>query len=154
MSPGRRQEQQKSMWLSYDQLPQSQGQSFTSCCNSSCMRKNLTASPKSCALRFMPHDCHFGMAQLIRAGTMALCSPFGKSIFLQRAVIPMGAWGMLAPLVAWYSCWAGCCSPGRDWRAVGGQDPGGNGKFRCRPGRKEAGKAVSSGFSISVKKPH
>ena len=26
MSPGRRQEQQKSMWLSYDQLPQSRGQ--------------------------------------------------------------------------------------------------------------------------------
>ena len=26
MSPGQRQEQQKSMWLSYDQLPQSQGQ--------------------------------------------------------------------------------------------------------------------------------
>lgn len=28
MSPGRRQEQQKSMWLSYDQLPQSRGAVF------------------------------------------------------------------------------------------------------------------------------
>ena len=99
MSPGRRQEQQKRMWLSYDQLPQSRGQVFYERLQEFLHEEGLGSFPeKLYAPFYAPHDCHFEMAQLIRAGTMALCSPFGKSIFLQRAVIPMGAWGMLAPL--------------------------------------------------------
>ena len=69
MSPGRRQAEQKSMWLIYDQLPQSQGHVFYERLQKLLHRKHLTPSSKSSVRPSMPKNLAAGPSR--RAGISA-----------------------------------------------------------------------------------
>ena len=71
MSLGRRQAEQKSMRLSYDKLPQTQGHVFYERLQKLLHRKHLTPSSKSCALPFTPKNSAANPSHRVQFGDPA-----------------------------------------------------------------------------------